>query len=229
MVSYNALPTIVEVDESESNSPCIESSDTVNTIAQVEQIIDNNYVQVSTLCFIDKKKDPKELALELMKPFNDNKILVNNIKKLCRTIEINFNDFWKNIIYKIDKHRREDDNNESLFDIFNNIELVKTIINENYPTLTEKIMIELEKQINNKIFKIQSKINIITKKDINNTIKFIDYIKSENDWLYSVKYDSGSNYIFESLSEVSNENNHNELFNFLKNNSNKYDVEVRQI
>jgi hypothetical protein len=155
--------------------------------------------------------------------------LVNNIKKLCRTIEINFNDFWENIIYKIDKQRRENDNNESLFDVFNNMEYVKTIINENYPTLTNKIMVELEKQINNKTFKIQSKINIITKKDINNTIKFIDYIKSENDWLYSVKYDSGSNYIFESLSEVSNENNHNELLNFLKNNSNKYDVEVRQI
>jgi len=200
------------------------------TIAQVEQIIDNNYVQVSTLCFIDKKKDPKELALELMKPFNDNKILVNNIKKLCRTIEIDFNDFWKNIIYKIDKQRREDDNNESLFDIFNNnTELVKNILNENYPTLTEKIITELEKQINNKVFKIQSKINIITKKDINNTIKVIDFLKSQNSWLDSIKYDSGSNYIFESSSEVSNENNHNELFNFLKNNSIKYDVEVRRI
>jgi hypothetical protein len=195
-----------------------------------EQIIDDNYVQVSTLCFIDKKKDPKELALELMKPFNDNKILVNNIKKLCRTIEIDFNDFWKNIIYKIDKQRREDDNNESLLDIFNNnTELVKNIINENYPTLTEKIIIELEKQINNKVFKIQSKINIITKKDINNTIKLIDFLKSQNSWLDSIKYDSGSNYIFESSSEVSNENNHNELFNFLKNNSIKYDVEVRRI
>jgi hypothetical protein len=198
------------------------------TIAQIEQIINNKYVQISTLCFIDKKKDPKELATELMQPFNDNKILVNIMKKLCKNLDIDFNNFWINIMYKIDNERKKENYYESLLNIFNNdIELVKSVVNDEL--LYDKIMSELNKLMNNKITKLQTKINLVTKKDINNTIKLIDFIKLKNEWLDSIKYESGSNYIFESSSEISTENNHTELIELIKNHGTEYNVEVKII
>lgn len=198
------------------------------SIAQVEQIIDNNYVQVSTLRFIDKKKEPKELALELMKPFNDNKVLVNIIKKLCKTLDIDFNNFWKDVIYKIDKQRREDDNNQSLLDTFSDTELIKSIISGVYSNY-DKIMDELGKLLCNKIFKIQTKINLITKQDVHNTITFLNFIKLDNKWIDSIKYDTGSNYIIESSSEFSNQDNHDNLIEVINNHCAEYNVTARLV
>jgi hypothetical protein len=194
------------------------------TIAQVEQIIDSNYVQVSTLCFIDKKKDPKELALELMKPFNDNKVLINIIKKLCKVFDVDFNNFWKEVVYKIDKQRREEDCNQSLLDTFNNIESIKS--SEIYSNYKEMI-VELEKQLNNKIFKIQTKVNLITNYDVNNTIKLLDFIKLNNTWIDSIKYESGSNYVIESSSEFSNQDNHNDLIELINSHCSEYNVNAK--
>ena len=198
------------------------------SIAQVEQIIDNNYVQVSTLRFIDKKKDPKKLAVELMKPFNDNKVLVNIIKKLCKTLDIDFNNFWKNVIYQIDKQRREDDNNQSLLDTLSDMEVIKNIISSVYSNY-EEIMAELGKLLNNKIFKIQTKINLITKQDVHNTITFLNFIILDNKWIDTIKYDTGSNYIIESSSELSNQDNHDNLIEVINNRCTEYNVNARLV
>jgi len=191
------------------------------TIARVEKVIDNNYVQLSTLNFIDKKKDPAELYKELMKPFNDNKFLLNIIKKLCRQNNIDINEFWLNIIYEIDKIRRNDDVNESLFNVFmNNFDLIK----EKY---SEDIINELNKLVNNKIYKLQTKFSLITKLDINDTIELLKMIQSNNNWLYTIKYDTASSYLLESSSDTSTEINHQELIKMIEENYKQYNLNFK--
>lgn len=159
-----------------------------------------------------------------MKPFNDNKVLINIIKKLCKVFDIDFNNFWKEVVYKIDKQRRGEDCNQSLLDTFNNIESIKSSeIDSKY----KEIMAELEKQLNNKIFKIQTKINLITKHDVNNTIKLLDFIKLNNTWIDSIKYETGSNYVIESSSEFSNQDNHNDLIELINNHCSEYNVNAK--
>lgn len=180
------------------------------TIARVEKMIDDNYVQLSTLNFIDKKRDPIELAKELMKPFNDNKVLTNIAKKICRQFNIDINDFWSNIIYKIDSLRREDDINESLLEtVSNNLEIIREKYNDD-------IYNEINKLINYKNYKLQTKFSLITKLDINNTIELLKLVEINNNWLHTIKYDSASSYILESSSDSSNETNHEEFIEMIK-------------
>jgi len=193
------------------------------TIARIEKIIDNNYVQLSTLNFIDKKKDPIELHKELMKSFNDNKVLINIVKKICRQFNIDINKFWSNIIYKIDNIRREEDINESLLEtVNNNLEIIKEIYNEN-------IYNEFNKLINYKNYKLQTKFSLITKLDIDNTINLLKLVESKNNWLYSIKYDSASNYLLESSNDTSTETNHEELIEMIKNHCNNIDFKLEYL
>jgi len=192
------------------------------TIARVDKIINNDYVQLSVLGFIDKRKDPEDLAKELMKPFNDNKILVNIIKKLTKKFNIEFNEFWTHIVYTIDKIRINDELDESLLDTFTNkIEIVNDIIKEKY---NEELIFELNNLLNYKIYKLHSRFSLITKEDIQNTINLLNFIESQNEWQHTIKYDTGSFYTLESSSESSTEQNHQDLINMLETNVSEYNV-----
>jgi len=189
------------------------------TIARIEKLIDTNYVQVSTLNFIDKKKDPIELHKELMKPFNDNKVLINIVKKICRQFDIDINIFWSKIIYKIDNLRREDDINESLLETFiNNLDTVKELLNDLDDKTVELIFDGINKLINYKNYKLETKFTLITKKDINDTIELLKLVESKNTWNHTIKYNSASSYLLESYSDSSTEINHRELIDTLKEN-----------
>jgi len=195
------------------------------TIARIEKIFDDNYVQLSTLYFINKKKDPEELSKELMKPFTDNKILVNIIKKLCRTFNIDFNDFWITIIYKMNNQRIENESQESLLDfLIANIETINNDIKDKYD---EKVIKELDKLLNYKVFKLQTKFSLITMKDINNTIKLLNCIENNIDWIHTIKYDTASSYLLESSSDTTNINNHETIMDILETTSNDYNVNFR--
>jgi len=188
------------------------------TIARVDKIINSNYVQLSVLGFIDKKKDPEDLAKELMKPFNDNKILVNIIKKLTKKFNIEFNQFWTDIVYKIDKIRKDEELDESLLETFNNN---LNIVKEKYD---QEIINELNKLINYKIYKLLSRFSLITKLNIQDTTNLLDVIESKNQWLHTIKYDTGSFYILESSSETSTEQNHQDLITMLENHISEYNI-----
>jgi len=188
------------------------------TIARVDKIINNEYVQLSVLEFINKKKNADELAKELMKPFTDNKILVNIIKKLTNKFDIEFNQFWTDIIYKIDKIRKDDDLDETLLETFNNnINIIKEKYNEQF-------IIELDKLLNYKNYKLLTRFSLITRLDIQNTINLLDFIESKNKWSYTIKYDTGSFYILESSSETSTEQNHQDLITMLENHISEYNI-----
>jgi translation initiation factor 2 alpha subunit (eIF-2alpha) len=188
------------------------------TIARVDKIINSNYVQLSVLGFIDKKKDPEDLAKELMKPFNDNKILVNIIKKLTKKFNIEFNEFWTDIVYKIDKIRKDEELDESLLETFNNnLNIVKEKYNEQFIT-------ELDKLLNYKIYKLVSRFSLITKLNIQNTMNLLNNIEDKNKWLHTIKYDTGSFYILESSSETSSEQNHQDLINMIETSVSEYNI-----
>jgi len=174
------------------------------TVATVEQIISDDYVQLSTLNL--KKNDESE---DLMKPFINNKILVNIIKKLCYKFNIEFNDFWTKINYNIDNN---------LEHIINYRDEINNLIMETYSD--SNIINELNKLLNNKNYKIITKIRLISN-DINNTISLLDYIQNKFKWLNQIKYETNSIYIFESFSENSSLNTHYEIINELNNKINE--------
>jgi hypothetical protein len=181
-------------------------------IARVEQIITSTYVQVSILNF---KKDDESLKL-LMKPFIDNKIFINIIKKLCQKFNIDFNEFWTNVIYNI---------NINLESIRNNSEEINKLIVDNYSDLSIDLITELNKLLNYKICKLQTKIKLLTN-NIINTIALLDFIQIKYEWLNPIKYESDSTYLFESSSENSSIENHNEVIEVLNDVSDSYNVDL---
>ena len=185
-------------------------------VARVEEIFDNENVKLSIACFDNRTNNE-----ELMKPFHDNKVLINIIKKLCRQNNINFNDFWIKIIYPLDISRKNEDNNESLFDTFNNnLELVNKLIKDNYGI--ENIIFE------NKSDKkyVNAYLSLSSKTGVNNIINLLNLAKENRPFEFNVKYITIKNQKIKSnflLTSSSQENN--EIFiQFIEENINKYNV-----
>jgi translation initiation factor 2 alpha subunit (eIF-2alpha) len=90
-------------------------------VAKVEEVFEDGQVQVS-VAYNDKDIEMREY----LRPFNENKTLISIIRKLCHVHNIDFYDFWTNVIYEIDKIR-----DVSLFEytkenISSNIEISKS-------------------------------------------------------------------------------------------------------
>ena len=135
-------------------------------VARVEEIFSDTYVKLSTGYF-DQRIDSLELKKKLMKPFIDIKTLIITIKKICKNNNLNFNDFWLIVMYKIINEKKKDNLNGSILDyISENKDFFISTIKKNYFDNYEKIIDEYEKQTLNKNYKIQSKFSLITKHSI---------------------------------------------------------------
>ena len=153
-----------------------------------------------------------------MKPFNDNKILVNISKNLCKNCNIDFNIFWCSVIYKIDAIRKDIDINKSLLEVFqDNLNIIDEFYDDN------NILIQLKKLLINKKDKLLSKFRLISKYSINNTINLLQYIENNNKWEFTIKYNSESIYFLESSCETSTLQDHTNLINMIMENANNYD------
>jgi translation initiation factor 2 alpha subunit (eIF-2alpha) len=196
------------------------------TVAKVEEIFSDNYIKLSLRYF-----DQNELKKELMKPFLDNKILITIIKKICRNNNLDFNTFWTNVIYKINDEKKNDDLNTSILDyISENKELFNNIIKEYFLEHYEKIINDYDKQILNKIHKIQSKFSLITKHSIENIKELLQLTCSNNkDWEFTLKYETTPNFLLESSSENSSQDNHESFLKFLEENSKIFNVNYVKI
>lgn len=194
-------------------------------VAKIEEIFSDTYVKLSTRYF-DQNLDPIELRKALMKPFLDNKVLITIIKKICRNNNLDFNEFWLKVMYKIIKEKRDDNLNGSLLDyISENEDIFKNTINENYPINYEKIIDEYKKQVLNKSYKIQSKFSLITKHSIENSKELLKLTCDNNKhWTFSLKYETTPNFILESSNENSTQENHDEFIKFLEDNSKVFNV-----
>lgn len=195
-------------------------------IAKVEEIFNDDIVQVS-IAYNDKNIELKDQ----LKPFNENKILLSIIKKLCYYNEIDFNNFWINIFYPLDKLRREDYILSSFLSFFkNNLPFVNDLIKKNYDNY-EKIIDDLNNQLFNNSQKIISRFGLISMHGINKTLDVFQTITSKNNWLYNLKYDSTPYYILESVSNTSTITNHEDFIKDLESlcNFNKIFIKIEYI
>lgn len=199
-------------------------------VAKIEEIFSDTYVKLSTRYF-NQNLDPNELKKELMKPFLDNKVLITTIKKICRNNNLDFNVFWSKVMYKIINEKRRDELNSSSLDyISENEDVFKNTIKENYPENYEKIIDEYKKQISNKNYRIQSKFSLITKHSIEDNKELLKLVCNNNKhWEFSLKYESTPNFILESSSENSTQENHDEFLRFLEDNSKAFNVNYSKI
>ena len=201
-----------------------------NTLLSGTNVHENTYVKLSTGYF-DQKMDSSELRKKLMKPFVDNKALITIIKKICRNNDLNFNDFWSIIMYKIINEKKKEDLNGSILDyVSENKDFFKNTIKENYPDHYEKIINQYEKQLLNKNYKIQSKFSLITKHSIENTKELLKLSCDNNkDWIFTLKYETTPIFLLESSSENSTQENHDVFLQFLENNSKVFNVNYVKI
>lgn len=177
-------------------------------IAKVEYIYDDGSVQVST-AYNDKKTDIKVQ----LKPFTENKILISIIKKLCYNFKLNFEKFWVNIIYPLDKLRKEE-NLLSLFVFFkDNLIIVEELMNTNTFLNVDLILNYLKETLNTISPKITSKIGLISMSGIEKTKYIINQVISNNKENYNVKYDSAPYFIVESLSHETAVSDHEKIIN----------------
>jgi hypothetical protein len=187
-------------------------------VAKVEEIFDATYIKLS-LAYFDHKKDKTELHKELLKPFNDNKILLNIIKKLCYNNNLDVNDFWKKIIYNIDKEI-----NTSLLELITeDINIINDLIKINYDN-SEIIINQLSKIINNKISKIVTKFSLNTKDSFLQIKNLLNLTCDNIKFNYLLKYESTPNYILESSSEDSTLEDHTKFTEFIENNCSEFNV-----
>jgi hypothetical protein len=177
-------------------------------LAKIENIHnDSMFVQVSM-------SYNENTIKEQLKPFFDTKILLSLIKKISHINNIDFHEFWKSIIYPIDKIRK-DENNTNLFAYFkDNKNLLTKLVEEKYEN-----HVEILNSINDNMLipnqKITSKIGLISISGIENTKKVIsEFIKDEN-WDYTFKYDTTPYYILESYTNNSTFENHENFINKL--------------
>lgn len=182
-------------------------------VVKVEEIYDDNNIKVSRL--FDFKKNPEEKNKELMKPFVDNTILINSIKKVVKKYNIDCNDFWNNIIYDIDRSRRDDDINVSLYDyFFENIDIVNQFVLTKYNN--SELFDDLVK-INCKNVKMNTKFTLYTKQSINNTKELLTQAIQLINVPFTLKYIAGSQYNLETSTDF----DHSIFIDYIKTNSTK--------
>jgi hypothetical protein len=191
-------------------------------VARVDEVFnDSLYVQVSIAYFTKSETNTNnedEIQKQLMKPFNENKALVSFIRDSCHKLNIDFIEFWTNIIHPLDKSRRESKLVCSLLEYYiNNFELVEELVKD------ETILKQLKKILQDKTYKIVSKIGIISINGINNTMNIIKTVTEKHKWAFTFKYESKSYYILESHSSTSTINDHNTFIEDLQNEIKKYD------
>jgi hypothetical protein len=89
---------------------------------------------------------------------------------------------------------------------------------------------EYESLVNTKIYKIQSKFSLITKNSIENTKELLKLTCDNNtDWVFTLKYETTPNFLLESSSENSSQENHDNFLKFLEENSKIFNVSYNQI
>jgi hypothetical protein len=189
-------------------------------LARVEEVNEESeWIQVS-IAYNQKIKEGEE-DIEF-KFYNDNKSLISLINKICINNNINFNIFWSNIIHEIDKKRIEE-SEEDLYTYFNNnLDYYEELVKSNYENY-ENIIISTHSNILKKIYKITSKVGIISSISISKTQEMFRRLTEENnEWEYRIKYDTTPFYIIESTSNNSTNDNHEDLISKLNNMSKEY-------
>ena len=188
-----------------------------NMVAYAENIDTNKKTVELSIAYIEESEDIKK---ELMKPFLDNKRLEQFIKSLCVVNKLDFSEIWVKVIHKIDISRMEEDEEKSLWEYFtenidNTDDLLGTMIRTLYEKRTEE-----------SYHKITTKIGIISPGGIVHTKKLLETCLNKIEFNYTFKYDATPNYILESSSEDSSEEDHKKFIKILEIESQKSNPKV---
>ena len=197
-------------------------------LARIEEVNeDSEWIHVSIAYNLHVKEDEDELKF-----YNNNNSLVSLINKVCINNQLDFNKFWSDVIHGIDRKRCEnlesDELELDLCEYFNtNLELYEEIIKTKYEN-HEDIIKSTHNSIVKKVYKIISKVGIISMSGITKTIEMFKKLTEENsDWEYSIKYESTPFYIIESLSNNSSNEHHEELITRLNILSKEYKIFIK--
>ena len=172
---------------------------------------------------------------KLIQYFKENRIMTSFIKSIANLNNYNFNEIWTKLIYYIDMERIEynkmEDENISIWKYFcdNMEEELETWIEESdlsYLDLYNIIKDAYDKKTSVAPHKITSKIGIISPDGITHTKKFLEYILKKIKFDFELKYESTPNYILESSSEVSDEEDHLKIIKMMETEGQKYEPKI---
>lgn len=171
------------------------------TFASVDEILDGNIIKVS-LRDVDKEYS-----------FEDNKTLLIIFKELSKKYKKDINDLWKEIIYKVDEKRQNEDKTD--------VSLLNYCIEEKEFTSTlspetNDLFELINKYKQGKPYKIISKIAIVSSGEINNTTTIIKKCLESITFPYTFKYETTPYYILESISTNSKVEEHDQFIELLK-------------
>lgn len=223
LIEYEELPVIMSYTDATRKSKVYAWNKIVPLhkpmLARIEEV-DGTLIRVS-IAYNPKFKEGEDELLF----YNQNKSLISLINKICINTNINFNIFWVDVIHEIDKKRVEE-SELNLYEYFNsNLELYEEIIKSKYTNqeLVETIIKSTHDNIIKKVYKILSRIGIISMNGITKTKDMLNQLTEENnEWEYKIKYDSTPYFIIESFSNNSSTENHENLITNLNNLSKEY-------
>jgi hypothetical protein len=195
-----------------------------NMVAYAENINTNKKTVELSIAYIEEGEDMKK---KLMKPFLENKILERFIKSLCVVNKLDFSEIWVKVVHMIDNDRMEEDEEKSLWEYFTeNIDDIIDNINNTDDLLGTMIRTLYEKRMDESYHKITTKIGIISPGGIVHTKKLLETCLNKIEFNYTFKYEATPNYILESSSEDSSEEDHKKFIKILEIESQKSNPKV---
>ena len=197
-----------------------------NMVGKVINIDEKNIIQVSIIYLNDNLNDYTNNKIniqnKLMIYFNNNKKLYHFIKSFCITYTYDFINIWTILIYYIDRLKKINNNDISIWEYFNNNIL---LLNDWFIDckLDLNIYTQLKKYYDDKIvnqYKITTKFGIITKNDITIVKNILFNTTKDLIYMYQLTYISTPYYMLETSNIDSNIDDHN---NFIANISEQLD------
>jgi ribosomal protein S24E len=179
-------------------------------IAKVDNI-EKNIIQVSLAYLYE------DITIMMESYFQENKLMTQFITTLCVVNNYNYNYIWGTLIYHLDRLRRND--NVSIWNYFNNH------INDLHIWISDlsmdKCYIESIMKLYNKkneiiIQKITTRFGIVNTQSIENIYNIFNTVLSNIKYNYSLKYDTTPYYIFQSETNDSTIDDHNNFIDSLK-------------
>lgn len=191
-----------------------------NMVAKIIDINEKDKIVQLSLIYLDedynKNLNAMQIQIKLLDHFNENKYLEKFIKSLSILNNYDYIYLWKSLAYDIDINRRIyneiNNKNISLWKYFN-----ENIENINISNDIKDAVISLYNKKNDIIFnKITSKIGLISINGINILKETLKNILKNIKYKYIFKYDASPYYIFQTLSEDTTINDHNEFIDILE-------------
>ena len=202
-------------------------------VALVDEIdIDKKIVKLS-LAYLDNYVDTPEkkeiithnyIQQQLIIQFNENKMMESFIKSLCIVNNMDIKYIWEKLVHYIDTQRRENNPNDSLWKFFTeNFENIDEWVKST--NLSISVSDKIKELYNKKLEsnkKITTKISIISVGGIEPLKQLINDAFLNIDFKYTFKYDTTPNYILESWSIDSTEEDHLNIVNVMKDLASNY-------